>query len=531
MKKFALFNKTQKLKSELVLKHGAYNTALIAIIIALVIVVNIIVTAVAQRFPTNIDLSTTGQNTITEENIDYIKDVDKEVNIIVCATEEGYTGGVLAQYASYYYTAQDSSGQYYAQTLKLLKEYEKHNKNIKLTFSDPDAASFSTVQAMVPNTALKYGDILVYCTFKNKAGTEIKNARVVTFTDIYSLSDKNGYAAYGYGSYTVSGSNVETAVTSAIYAVTSEDQKVVGVLSSHGTDGVFDAAASMLKLNNYEVLSISDPILNEIPAKIDLLVLAGPKRDFAASEIATIEKFLANDGKKGKNMVVFCDAKGANMPNLYAFLAEWGAEVEPGNILFETDKNNFLSGKPTAMGFENTKTDYTKPINDDNRLYISDNNIPISAAFTTYGNRETEVLMQTKDSVVSAPVDVTADWAPDNSYTKKQYAAAIYTSDTQYDGTDPLSGGMLVFSSTDFISANWKAYDAVGNESFLLAALNSICGKDATDIYFETKTVANYSFTQPTQAETTLASVIFVVVLPIVLMACGIYVWYRRKNR
>ena len=246
--------KIKKLRSELLLKHGSYSAALIAIVLVAVVVVNIIATAVAVRFPTDIDLTTTGENTISEENVDYIKGVEGEVNIVVCATEEGYTDGYLDSYAAQVYMAQDSTGLYYDQTVKLLKMYEKYNKNIKLSFQDPDAASFATVQSIVPDTTLKYGDILVYSNKTGGDGKVAVNARVVGYKDIYNLSDESGYAAYGYGSYTVSGSNVETAVTSAIYSVTSEEAKVIALLTGHGTVGAFDTISATLKLNNFETV-------------------------------------------------------------------------------------------------------------------------------------------------------------------------------------------------------------------------------------------------------------------------------------
>ena len=115
---------TAKLKSVLRLKHGAYNSALVAIVLVAAVVINVLATAAVSRFPLEIDLSTTGQNTISDNNLDYIKKIDKEVNVVLCATEEGYVGGYMESYANSTYLAQDSTGKYYKQTLNLLKLYE-----------------------------------------------------------------------------------------------------------------------------------------------------------------------------------------------------------------------------------------------------------------------------------------------------------------------------------------------------------------------------------------------------------------------
>lgn len=525
--------KIKKLKNELLLKHGSYNAALIAIVLVAVVVVNVIATAVAVRFPTDIDLTTTGENTISEENVDYIKDVDKKVNIVVCATEEGYTDGYLDSYAAQVYMAQDSTGLYYDQTVKLLKMYEKYNKNIKLSFQDPDAASFATIQAIVPDTTLKYGDVLVYSTETDDKGEVKSNARVVGFKDMYNLTDESGYAAMGYGAYTVSGSNVETAVTSAIYSVTSEEAKVIALLTGHGTKGAFDTFASTLKLNNYETVEVEGSIITKIPEEADFVAIVAPQSDFAASEIDVLEAFLENGGKRGRNMLVFLSAKYHNLPNFYAFLAEWGVEAESDKMLYETDEANYLTGDPTTMGFKNAATDFTKSVNGENKLYIASGSAVMKPAYTSYGSRSAHVLMSSYDSAIAAPIDVDVkSWKPDGSYKGAEYSSAIYTVDTKYDDDNNARVcGMLVFSSADFISAAWDIYEAVGNSSFALSAMNNISGKDDTGISFKQKTVTSYAFTQPSQANAAVMRIVFVILLPLALIATGVVVWYRRKNR
>lgn len=525
--------KIKKLRSELLLKHGSYNAALIAIVLVAVVVVNIIATALVARFPLEVDLTSTGENTVSEENVDYIKNVDNEVSIVVCATEDGYTGGYLSSFAYSTYMAQDSTGLYYSQTVKLLKLYEKYNSKIKLSFQDPDAASFSTVQEIVPDTTLKYGDILIYSNVKGEDGNTVTNARVVGYKDIYELTDSTGYAAYGYGTYTVSGSNVETAVTSAIYSVTSEDAKKIALIMGHGTTGAFDTFASNLKLNNYETVEVTEGILTAIPEEADVVAIVAPQTDFAASEIEILEKFLENGGKRGKNMMIFLNSKNNSLPNLYAFLAEWGAEVESEKMLYETNSSNYLSGDPTAMGFQNTKSDFTTSVNAESKIYISTGNVAMKAAYETYGKRTATVLMSSYDTVVAAPISVeVGKWTPDSSYKGAEYAAAIYTSDTIYDDDqNEYTSGMLIFSSSDFISSSWQAYDSVGNTAFALSALNSVSGKDDTGISFVQKTVTSLTFTQPSEASVTAFRVLFVILLPVAFIAVGVVVWYRRKNR
>ncbi len=521
----------KKIRSVLRLKHGTYNSALIVIVLAAAIVINVLATAAAARFPLDIDLSTTGQNTVSGDNIDYIKKVDKDVNVVLCATEEGYTGGYMDSYAQNLYLAQDSTGGYYTQTLNLLKLYEKHNKKIKLTFADPDASSFSSVQAIAGDTALKYGDILVYST-ATVDGEEVTNLKVLTYTDLYELYDASGYAEMGYGTYSVTGSKVETALTSAIYTVTSDDLKTVAFLTGHSKQGTYSNLASTLKLNSFDVTEISDTIIEKIDSEIDLLVITSPSTDFAASEIKALETFLDNGGQKGKDLFVFCDSASGSMPNLYAFLEEWGVTVQGNAVLFETNESNHLTDEPTIMGLTNKGTDFTAAVNSSNVLYIADGNVPLSVAYESQGKRKTDIVLATGETVVAAPLSADASWKPTADYKKQSFANIIVTTESFYDDDNNRhESHVTVCSSTDFISANWSAYDAVGNLSYTTALFKTLSGADNTDISFTNKTVVDFAFMQPSESSANLLRIIFVVLLPMAVIATGVVVWWRRKNK
>ncbi|MBQ8549824.1 MAG: GldG family protein [Clostridia bacterium] len=519
-----------KIKNQFLLKHGAYNAALIAIVLAIIVGVNVLATVLAERFPTDIDLSVTKANSISEENAEYIEGIDKKINIVVCATESGYVGNVMATYAQEVYQTQADTD-FFKQTQLLLDQYHRYNNKITIEYVDPDTAAFSKVSAIVPDTSLYYGDILVYCTFKNAEGKEITNARVISFTDMYTLEDPNGYAAYG-GFYNIASSNLETALTSAIYSATSEKSNTLALLSGHSKEGAFATMLSTLELNNYEVVEVKDAILKEIPKEADIIALVAPQKDLAASEIEVIEKFLENGGEKGKNLLVFCDGTKTGFPNLYAFLAEWGAELQDGKIVYETDDayQNYFG--PTTAFLTNKKTDYTATINGDNSMYVASNITPMQAAYTTFGNRVANVLFTTADTSVAAPMAEIANWTPSSTDKKESFAFAIYTHDTVYEADlGAKSSGVYVCASANFLSADWKQFNDVGNVNSVLAVINEACGRDASDIFFDQKIVENHAFSPPSLSAVKFVRVLFVFVLPILIMGAGIFVWLRRSRR
>lgn len=525
--------KEKKLHSSFALKRGGYAIGFTAIVIAVFVVVNVLATALTARFPLNVDLTANSDYSISSKNIDYIRGVTRPVTITVCATEDNYST-YMAQYASYYYSATDSTnGQYYTQTLTLLDEYAKYNSNISVVFMDPDDPDFSDVKARVGDSAnLTYGSILVESTF-DLNGTETYRSKVLAFSDLYEVTDSTGgYASYyGYG-YELTGSKVESAVTSAIYSVTSDKTTEVGYIASRMDTSVLDGLTSTLSDNNYNVTAIDNLLTYDIDSSIEVLIIAAPTSDYSAEELQKIDTFLDNGGERGKTLLFFGSSDSPNLPNLYDFLAEWGINCSSGTVC-ETNSSNYLSGDMTTIGLQNDSSDYTTSMNDLSRIYVAGGNIPMSVGYETQGNRTTTEMMATSETAVLRPSGAGSDWSADSG-TQTQYSTAIASCDMLYneDYTEKKSY-VVAFSSVNFISSDWLSYTgSVGNMEFVLSALNTVSGRDADTVTFTDKTIDVDSFSDKvTDFKSNLVKIIFVGLLPIGAIASGIIVWVRRKNR
>ena len=171
----------------------------------------------SKRFLLEFDMSAQKENSVSEENIDYLKGLKDEVTITVCAEEEGYTGGYMGYYAQNLYGVSSDASKYFEQTLKLLDKYPAYNNKITLKYVDTQGSEFTEISQKYSNEKLAYGDIIVSA----KGSDNNERYKVLGFKDVYQLSEDNTYAAYGYSQSTVSGNSVETAVTSAIAYVTS----------------------------------------------------------------------------------------------------------------------------------------------------------------------------------------------------------------------------------------------------------------------------------------------------------------------
>ncbi len=164
-----------------------------------------------------------------------------------------------------------------------------------------------------------------------------------------NLSEDSSYAAYGYSMSTVSGNNVETAVTSAIAYVTSSKTKKVALLTGHSKDDHTADYQTLLKANNYDITVISDSMVSSVPSDYDAVIIAAPTTDFLGGELDALSEFLENDGKLGKGLLFFASDSAPYLTNLYDFLSQWGISVGEG-VLFETNSQNHIPDDPMTMG-------------------------------------------------------------------------------------------------------------------------------------------------------------------------------------
>lgn len=134
-----LFNKQNKSSATKLininaLKKGGYLTAVIAVVIAVVIFLNIATTLLENRGYLKFDLTPAKSNTLSDDNKEFLKSIDKEVEITVLCTENEYIT-TLGEYLEYYHNIV-AEEDYYSQTVTLLKQYGEVNKNIDVNFVD-----------------------------------------------------------------------------------------------------------------------------------------------------------------------------------------------------------------------------------------------------------------------------------------------------------------------------------------------------------------------------------------------------------
>ena len=516
--------KAKKLKNVNLAKRSTFMILTGVILLVVLVLLNVVSVIIADRLPTTIDVTTDAANSLTKENIDFIKSIDTDVTVTVCAPRDGYTGTDMVNYAYNTYGVQENSTpyNYYNQTITLIESYSRYNSRIQVRYVDPQSPDFDTLESG-NSSEISYGDIIVSANRGGKALTHI-----ITFKDVYDLYDASGgYSSYGYSAYTITSSNIESQLSSAIYTVASSNRSTIALLTGHGAKEDAQALTDSLANYNYEITEISGKVTASALSNADLVLLVKPVSDLDGQELSVLDSFLDNNGKRGKSFVVFGSTASPLTPNLNDFMEEWGIGVQDG-MAYETNDQNRNSTDQSIRLF-NEGNDLTGAVNNSELFYFSGRNLALNQVFTEKGSRTSHILMSTSETAVVAPRGTSGGYTPPATEAKKKLPVVMLTTDTVYDeNSNEMKSYVGYFASADFISAEWSNYTDIGNLNFATCVFNIASGRDGSALYFTPKVTGVFSASM-TDSQRATVTAITLYVIPFLVLILGISVWVYRR--
>lgn len=555
----------KKMKNTIALKRSVYAVILSVIFIVGAVLLTVLSSVLSARFPLNLDLTTDKIHTMTNSNIDFIKGINRKVNIYVCLTEDEYSCKGSSSYNMAYYAATEKfvdynaeNATYYSQTVELLNKYAQYNDNITVTYLDVAQPDAKEITANFDEYMWNTGDILVESTVEQN-GKQITRRTTVPFKETYTLEAGNTdtsnyesyyksgylecYALYGVGiGYMITQNNIEQTLSAAVYKVISDTTPVFLIPASYcNVDTLKEVLDGTLTTNNYQ-LEYADGLLStllsaENQAKYTGIIMSDCTADISLEDRDILETFLDNNGQKGKSLVFFAGTETYKYKNLCGFLGDWGIGFESGT-LYESSAN-YSSDNGTQILMASRKTDYTTNADSlSNNTYVSAQLVPMtqlySANTTATYVRESEVLMSTASNktVTIMPIDQKAgEWKPASDAKYDVYATAIMTKDAVSLNGKFVSSFVTAFASTDIISDNWNR-SLVANVNFTLDVFNASVGISDSPFNFVAKTITNESYAaNVTKSSENIVKYTFMLVIPLALFVTGIAVWIRRRSK
>lgn len=505
------------------LKYGSFATALTVLFIAAIVMVNIVATMLFDRFPITLDLTSGSIYSVSQETIDYISTIESPVAITVLSTEEQYR----------------TISSYTAQTTELMKNYTQYNSGISLRFvdmlSNPDlVANYSE--------DLENGDIIV--ELDNGQHDRVK---VVSLLDIvvayegyeryqsesaaaYYGSSLNAHLlmnAYGY----IQSSNAEQAITSAIMAVTDANPIKVAVLYYPGAnESDVSGLTDLLNLNGYMLQNL-DITADELTDDIDLIIIPAPKIDYTTTEIQKIEDWLAGGGMLEKDMIYVASPGQMQTPNLDGLLYKYGLTVEY-KIIHETSTDRYSTYD--TYTYQNIVTEnYLEDMTSLNRKMLVPDARAISARFENVDSSYScETLIASASSAVLKDMFVEdPDWTPENAAERGSFNSVVIGKQKKINQDTHISTYtyVIAFGSDKMLNYTLMKTASLNNGDFVLSMLNNITGK-TKGITIKPKVVSSGTF-DITEAQTRTLTLTFALVIPLIVLAIGTFIWLRRRHK
>lgn len=535
------------------LKYGGIATAVTVIFVAVVVLLNVVVAQVCKRNPDAVlDLTTANLYEISDDTVDYIKNLDQDVEIAISSEESTF-----------------QSDKYYKMISETISKYQGYSDHISVTY-------FDTTKD--PDILSKYQDLYAGDISSNQiivtSGDRIK---VYSLTDMFEI-DQDKYQSYYYGyaslSDCITGFKGEQTLTTAIMNVTDSNPKSVAVITKSNGNYIFSATQAnayavtamenLLNDNGYDVKEL-DMVNDTLDAETyDIVVLPAPANDLTMDAIKKLQDFLQNDGNLGKQLIYVADYTQSVTPNLDAFLKDWNLQVDSSYVREDDNNRN-----QTVQIVASAGKGLIAPIVSlgDSENYggnLANSSLPIVAPLArpiqklpSNNGRVVYSLLQSSDTSYAYPLTQQASSGEDTTESaseESQEATEATTTETaattsfdtdsavrgantvmalsqsqQSTGSELIESDVIVLGSMAMMDYYLTQDSSYNNAEYFVGVLNSVCGKeDSIVIASKDMTATSISATQ-TQLVTLRTIVVFLI--PLAVAAAGIVVFLRRRNR
>ena len=475
MKKWKLLPDAQQTsRNRTAFQGGAYALTITAVVLALLIVLNILVSALPSNL-TKFDISATKLYSITSNT-----------KVVVNALEEDVT---------IYWIVQSGEEDDVIETL--LEKYDSLSDHITVVKKNPDV--YPTFAEQYTSETVKNNSLVVECGDRS---------RYISYDDIY-VQETNMY------SYTYTTSfDGEGAITSAIDYVTTEDLPQMYILEGHGEQDLPENFKDQIEKENIETDTLSLLNVDEIPEDADALFIYEPSSDLSAEEVEMLYEYVENGGKL---LVIAGPTQEGSLENLYSLLGNYGVETCEG-IVVEGNRNNYTM-QPYALLPEMTSHEITDSLIEEN--YYP--NMPISQG----------MIVNDDSGAVTSLLTTT-----DESYSKAAgYELTTYEKEEgDIDGpftvalsVDCSNEGQIVwFSSAAFLDDMYNALSSGSNSDLAMNALSSLIGEREA-MAIRSKSL-NYNYLSITDSTASLLKTLMIGVFPLAYLGVGVVVILKRRR-
>ena len=453
---------------------GAYSIGMTVTAVAAVVFVNLSFAALPDRY-TQIDMTSNRLYSLTDASESALKSLDKDIVIYVLNSE-------------------DDEDTLLGNTLDKMQEASSH---ITVEYRDP--VEYPDFYKDYTDGNISFNSLIITCGDKY---------RVIDFSDCYTTS-------FDYSTFqqTAEGYDGEGQLISAIDYVTRDSLDRIYLLTGHGERSLGKEFSEALTKANIETEELNLLTVDSVPDDAKAIYIAAAHTDLTEDEASKLDAYI----KKGGKLIVeaaYCGSYENEMPYFSRVLAEFGVSIEDGQIL-EKDRSKYFEREsdrlPDVMSDELTEGVYGES-------YVFMPGAQSIAENASSEDTEVTALVKTGDSSVLADSE-------GNEIKEGSFNTAIHSVKT-LEGTE---AELILYACESVFTDEINAMTTGGNLRLFSNAASGFTGSES-NISIPVKNLSGdyLMVSQGTRFEIT---VFLTVLIPVLLLASGFVIMYKRRKR
>lgn len=551
-------------------KYGVLNMAFIALVIAIIIMANSIVTVLASSFGWQLDMTEEQLFSVSDECMEILENAssDIQVDIIFCCDKD---------VAEQHY-ADLSTGNVLAYVHSTAKQIANDLDNVSVMYIDPvKDYQFMKRFTITPNQA-KITENSVVIARRDKDGNYGTMYRALPVSQFYTF-------ATDAGTKTVYGYNGERTFVSAILSLTHDKTPTAYFVAGHGEDVAYstaDGGANIPQLartfmdcgfrvryiflgdeerqftcktagcgetwgkkevenlesftcenclKEYRLDSIEFNEKRQIPSDARVLVINRPTSDYGANETNLIADYLIE--QKGAVMC-FVDPVGNEteehpLTNLYKLIKnQTGVTVNDTSLIKDAYTSSIggtydFRGTVTSTSAANVYLSALQEFGSKKPIFDKSGILEIDPKFTG----DTGVSDVRADRLTASIIE-SGSGATFGNLEGSQTVMSV-TAITNIKENEDVQSYFVVCASGSFVDDKYMTNSMYPNEEIMLSLIHSTTAADVP-VNLDFKTFENYQLDiSSSQASTVF--VCLVTIMPLLTVAIGVVITVRRKNR
>lgn len=480
-------------------RQGAVSVAVTAAIIAAVILLNAVIAIIASRTPLYLDVTANRNYKLQSVTVDYIRSLDKDVDIYVLAEESNFDDFEAQSNYDIY--------QYYVQANRLLHEFENNSDKIHLHYVNTDKnptflQKYKNINRSDPHM------ILIECG---------DNYNVLDAQDLFSTTTDSST-----GTTTIYSQHVEQAVVSSILKAADDKHITVTVADGLGS-GDCSAFTARLSMNAYDIenvnLSVADP-----SEESRFIIIFMPEADIDEATFKKLSDWLYNDGQYGHNIIYFPNdyIDAAQFANLNALLSDYGMAIDYGYI-FEENTEYLIPGADINLNtslFDYADVDFTANLTNPSKKVI----------MGEYGTLSIDIL----DSSVASSMLVSSSDVSLYDIKAKELKEAegplCGAAVGRKGGSSGVNSSVVTIGSSFAVSNLYLTAKSYNNEEYFINMFNVLADNDVS-IIIEGKDPTSTELGVDSQKDVQTLQVLVVYIIPGLVLIAGLIIWFRRRHK